>query len=891
MASGSYYIEGTELYCSSSYIEDVANNSNVPTIYVNSSGEYSLSWSITKGDYSYNIYSYVEAVNSSGSYISCTIGSGSAFGVCHYGMEYHDASDYYNGGLSGSAILKIAAGNNTKISFRFVDASNNSCYYYAKFKVRPSIAWSDKTVSVSQSGYQAKVSWKPASVSNGTGSETIKYNLYCGSDSNGVRWSGTATEAIIDPLSYNTQYGYYVYAYSDGVVGGQWSKTEYTTIRKPEITAQPVIQSISPSSGKSTTVSWSAASTIGTNSSTTIYYQYFVGPSNTYSDSYHVGTTTSLSATITQQNIIDKCGSSFTGTCYIFVRAYWQEGTTTGGWSTPTASKFTYDPVELSAPGKPTVTQSGQTFNVSWSAASASGGSGNVTYTVIYSSAGITVNAGTATSVSIPVSSSLHGTSVSFKVRASYSGKTADSGSKSITAQAPYINDFGSPTVTQTGYQAKVEWNAASISYGTGSETITYELYYGSDSDGPFWTGTATSATITPKTFNTQYGYYLLAYCSGVSSKWSGTTYATIRRPVITKQPSITSVSPSSGKSVSIAWSAAEVSNISGETVYYQYFVGPKSTYSDSYHVGTTTNLSATISQQSILDKCGSSFSGTCYLFVRSYWSGNNTTDGWTVPSYSGTFIYDPVELGTPSNLSVTQSGQNFIVSWTAASASGGSGSVSYRIIYKNSDSTSYYDTTSASATIAIDVALLSTQVQFYVTASYSGKSTTGGSVYITPQWPSVTAPTNVSIVQSGSQYTISWSASTGSYGSGSVYYRVACYYSDAWHDITSEAITSTQGTFNCPAYGIEMQFRVHATYNAAPVAQSYSDLYTITFADPATLSKPGIPIISQNDTQYIISWSASTGQSGSGSVTYAVAINGSYIYQSGTSTQITVNI
>lgn len=824
MASGSYFIEGTELYCSSSYIEDVVSNSSIPTIYVNSSGEYSLSWSITKGDYSYNIYSWLEATSSSGSSISGTIGSGSAYGICHYGMEYHDESDYYNGGLSGNAVLKLAAGNNTKLYFRFVDASNNTLYYYAKFKVRPSIAWSDKTVSVSQSGYQAKVSWKPASVSNGTGSEIIKYNLYCGSDSNGVRWSGTATEATIDPLSYNTQYGYYVYAYSDGVVGGQWSKTEYTTIRKPEITAQPVIQSISPSSGKLTTVSWSAASTIGTNSSTTIYYQYFVGPSNTYSDSYHVGTTTSLSATITQQNIIDKCGSSFTGTCYIFVRAYWQEGTTTGGWGTPTASKFTYDPVELSAPGKPTVTQSGQTFKVSWSVASASGGSGNISYTVIYSSAGISVDAGTSTSISIPVSNSLHGASVSFKVRASYSKKTADSEIVSITAYAPYFNEFDKPTVEQSGYQAKVSWCAPSISYGTGSETITYELYCGSDSDGPFWTGTATSATITPKSFNTQYGYYLLAYCSGVSSKWSGTTYYTIRRPVITKQPSITSVSPSSGKSVSIAWSAVEVSNISGETVYYQYFVGSKSTYSDSYHVGTTTNLSATISQQSILDKCGSSFSGTCYLFVRAYWSGNNTTGGWTTPSYSGTFIYDPVELGTPNPPTVDQIGKNFVVSWDAVEAYGGSGDVTYIVIYGEGDI--QYAQTNTSITFPIHESYYGVSVNFKVQASYSDKDTYSEWSYFTPSSPSVTAPGKPMVSQSGTQYVISWSAASGNYGEDSVTYAVLVAGT-----YTYQAGTSTQITISIKDewYDSAIQFIVYAYYDSAE-SNSQATTFTATY-------------------------------------------------------------
>lgn len=772
------------------------------------------------------------------SWTAATISNGN--GTISYKIIYGDSVNGYGKYTSSSttstslSISRWVTPTLSEITCRFYIVATYSSYTSSSgskdyILPAPSYTWSDNKVTVSQIGYQAKVSWNPVTINNNYGSWTPIYHLFHGSDNVGEVWSGTSTSATIDPVAYNTSLAFYVSATHDNVYGIAWSDTNYTSIRKPEITAQPAIQSISPSSGKSTTMSWSAASTVGTNSSTVIYYQYFVGPSSTYSDSYHVGTTTSLSATITQQNIIDKCGNSFTGTCYIFVRAYWKEGTTTGGWSVPTASKFTYDPVELSAPGTPTVTQSGQTFKVSWSAASASGGSGNVTYTVIYSSAGTTVNAGTATSVSIPVSSLLHGTSVSFKVRASYSGKTADSGSKSLTAQAPYINDFGSPTVTQTGYQAKVEWNAASISYGTGSETITYELYCGNEIDGAIWTGTATSVTVTPRSYNTQYGYYVLAYSSGVISKWSGTTYATIRRPVITKQPSITSVSPSSGKSVSIAWSAAEVSNISGETVYYQYFVGPKSTYSDSYHVGTTTNLSATISQQSILDKCGSSFSGTCYLFVRAYWSGNNTTDGWTTPSYSGTFIYDPVYLGTPNAPRVTQSGKNFVVSWDSVEASGGSGDVTYIVVYGEGDI--QYAQSATSITFAIHESFYGKSVNFQVQANYSGQSEQSGWTYFTPSAPSVTTPGKPVVSQNGEQYVISWSAATGSYGEGSVTYQVivAGVYS-------YQAGTATQISISIKDewYDSAIQFIVYAYYDSA---ESNSKITTYTATCHRTVS------------------------------------------------------
>lgn len=117
----------------------------------------------------------------------------------------------------------------------------------------------------------------------------------------------------------------------------------YEYVEYPTITAQPSITSMSPTSGQSTTIKWSAAS-VSNQGSATIYYQYFVGPSSTYSDSYHIGTTTGLTATITEANILAKCGSSFSGTCYVFVRAYWDNGSTTGGWSTPTGKAFSYTP-------------------------------------------------------------------------------------------------------------------------------------------------------------------------------------------------------------------------------------------------------------------------------------------------------------------------------------------------------------------------------------------------------------------------------------------------------------------------------------------------------------------------------------------------------------------
>lgn len=204
-------------------------------------------------------------------------------------------------------------------------------------------------VQVTQEGTNYKVSWTAAKGSNSSGS--VEYVVTYGSY---VTEKTTNTQITI-PIPtdyYGKSIGFYVHAY----YAGHWSSLDgytgleefagpvyFTAVQFPTITKQPSITSMNPSSGSSVTINWSAAS-VSNQGSSTIYYQYFVGPSSTYSDSYHVGTTTSLSATITEANILSKCGSGFDGVCYIFVRAYWDNGSTNGGWTTPTGKAFTYTP-------------------------------------------------------------------------------------------------------------------------------------------------------------------------------------------------------------------------------------------------------------------------------------------------------------------------------------------------------------------------------------------------------------------------------------------------------------------------------------------------------------------------------------------------------------------
>ena len=355
--------------------------------------------------------------------------------------------------------------------------------------------------------------------------------------------------------------------------------------------------------------------------------------------------------------------------------------------------------------------------------------------------------------------------------------------------------------------------------------------------------------------------------------------------PSITAQPTIISISPTSGKSTTITWSAASVSNQGSATIYYQYFVGPSSTYSDSYHIGTTTSLSATITEAQIKSKCGNNFTGTCYLFVRAYWDNGSTQGGWYTPT-AKTFVYDPVTLSNPGNAAVSQSAQNFVVSWSAATGSGGSGSVTY-VVVGGDEGEIYQAGTSTSISIPIYSSQHGTSVKFRIWAYYSGKEAVCSSyTYFTPKAPSVTAPGKPSITQNGSKYTVSWTGSTGSYGSGGVTYRLYLLTDGVF---LTNAATTTSVTLDVPTYGYSLEYRVVAYYSTT---EAWSSTTAITFVDPVSLTAPGNPSVKQSESSYVVSWTAAIGKGGSGNVSYVVVVGDEgETYQAGTATSITISI
>ena len=101
------------------------------------------------------------------------------------------------------------------------------------------------------------------------------------------------------PYSYNVQYGFTIIAYYSGAEAQ--SSTVYKTIAAPSITKQPAVTKVSPTSGKQTTITWSAAQ-VANQGIAVIDYHYYIGTKKTYSgNASYIGGTRNLSATISQK--------------------------------------------------------------------------------------------------------------------------------------------------------------------------------------------------------------------------------------------------------------------------------------------------------------------------------------------------------------------------------------------------------------------------------------------------------------------------------------------------------------------------------------------------------------------------------------------------------------
>ncbi len=239
---------------------------------------------------------------------------------------------------------------------------------------------------------------------------------------------------------------------------------------------------------------------------------------------------------------------------------------------------------------------------------------------------------------------------------------------------------------SSTSSSCKLTWDAATV---TGSDSgITYHIY----KDGTeYATTTGTSYTFSASEITgwSNVSFTVAAYNedAGYSSQTADVTF-TYKAPASISSPynlKVNGLSSDTDSYCNLTWSAATLSNASGGITYY--------IYKDGTQVATTTDTSYSFSASTIANWSGASLKVDAY----------NSEAGWSGYSNTVTFTYkEPVTLSAPSNLKVNgaTSSSNSVckLTWSAATLSGATGTITYHI-YK--DGTDIGNTTSTSYTVS----------------------------------------------------------------------------------------------------------------------------------------------------------------------------------------------
>lgn len=306
--------------------------------------------------------------------------------------------------------------------------TQNSASIYFEPK-SPSLSTPAKP-TVTISGNKFTASWSAASGAYGTGNVT--YVLHYGNKATGYFESsfdvGTARTYTIEFTDWSMQHGFTVTAYYSGVEAT--GETTYITTPTPTLT-KPGAPQVSQT-GRKVTVAWAAAK--GSSGVGSVYYYLFAGSEDSV---VYQGTGTAV---------------VITPPAYDESKGYFVLATYCGAEQWSATTYFTANSPQLTSSGTPSVSYSDGVFTLSWEAAVGSYGDGEVTYTVFYGDAANgfsskSKSVGTATTTAIAMW--IEDAECRFWIRASYSGKTADSSYASIVVSSHRTVNYCVPDTGQ----------------------------------------------------------------------------------------------------------------------------------------------------------------------------------------------------------------------------------------------------------------------------------------------------------------------------------------------------------------------------------------------------------------------------------------------------------
>jgi len=363
-------------------------------------------------------------------------------------------------------------------------------------------------------GTTVTLSWNAPSY---TGSSSISYyKVYSIAGGYITSTSGNSnTYIIVDNLTYNTAYEFYVTALNtDGIESSASGSASATT--RSGSPDPPTDLSTSNITTTSIDLSWTAPTYTG--NSAIDYYKVY------YADGTIAGTTDGTSDTsISISGLTADTSYDF---YVITLNTDSNESGASGSAGATTASASPDPPTDLSTSNITTTS-----IDLSWNTPSYTGSSAISFYNIYYadgSSAGTTDG---TSDTSITITSLTHNTSYDFYVTAINADGNESGGSGSVNATTLSASpdpptDLSTSNITSTSID--LSWTAPSY---TGSSAIDYyKIYY---ADGTFITDTSgtsdTSITITSLTANTSYDFYVSAintdtYESGGSGSVNAST-------------------------------------------------------------------------------------------------------------------------------------------------------------------------------------------------------------------------------------------------------------------------------------------------------------------------------------------------------------------------------
>lgn len=201
---------------------------------------------------------------------------------------------------------------------------------------------------------------------------------------------------------------------------------------------------------------------------------------------------------------------------------------------------------------------------------------------------------------------------------------------------------------------------------------------------------------------------------------------------------------------------------------------------------------------------------------VRATFGCNTTDSGSWVGDTKSYNIISQVVLTPPGNPTITQNGSYASASWTAATGSGGSGSITYDLIY-SIESEFVWRGTATSCTFKItDLQRFGTTERYFVAAEYSGKSASSDYTTFTPTAPSMSATINITQAAKSKTVSISWGSTKNHFSSSSVTYTVKCA------GVTIYTGTNTSMTYTPPSYGQSLTYTVSAV-TTTPFSEQFS--------------------------------------------------------------------